>query len=58
MTKVKIIKGVVNGATKGDVIDIPTKSVQGLFEKGFIDFVREEKKKEAPKKAPKKDDTK
>lgn len=58
--KVKVLDAVVDGKRKGEVLEVDSKTADMLVKNGYVELVKEEKKKEAPKKEakPAKDEAK
>lgn len=48
--KVKVLKAVVDGKREGEVLEIDSASADMLVKNGYVELVKEEKKKAEPKK--------
>lgn len=54
--KVKVLKAVVDGKREGEVLEVDAKTAEMLIRNGYVELVKEPKKKEEPKKDEDKED--
>lgn len=51
--KVKVLDAVVDGKKRGSVLEVDSKTADMLLKNGYVELVKEEKKKEEPKEVQK-----
>lgn len=47
--KVKVLDAVVDGKKRGSILEVDSKTADMLLKNGYVELVKEEKKKEEPK---------
>lgn len=47
--KVKVLDAVVDGKKRGSILEVDSKTADMLLKNGYVELVKEEKKREEPK---------
>lgn len=47
--KVKVLDAVVDGKKRGSILEVDSKTADMLLKNGYVEIVKEEKKREEPK---------